>query len=193
MGVDETGAWVRELPVEQRAAAPSWYKKTPEWEFRDGSVLHRVRIEHGIFTGRVVAHVDGTQVFRKTAWGFRHSWPFDVAGRSAILTLVTFPVSAYALTIAGAQIEGGEDPLGLAKPMPKWAWAFVVACLLIPIVTRGGALPMLLGIGAAGACANISRSARPRASRIAWCAAVAVGAWITLAALAVLMAGLTSS
>jgi hypothetical protein len=143
-----------------------------------------------VVTGRVTVHVDGTPVLRKSAWWLRHSWSFDVAGRAAVLTLVTYPTPEYSLTVDGAQLDSAsaQSALRLATPMPKWAWAFAGACLLIPLIAVGGALPMLLGIGGAGLCSRIARSSKPQAQRIGLCALVTFAAWAVFVALVLLTA-----
>jgi len=43
-------------------------------------------------------------------------------------------------------------------PIPWWAWLFAGACILIPIITLGGAVPGALGAGSAGGCVYVARN-----------------------------------
>jgi hypothetical protein len=70
--------------------------------------------------------------------------------------------------------------------MPPWAWIFVGGCILIPIVTLGGALPMALGVGGAAGCGSIARkTSMPTFGRVALCAGVTLLCWGLVAALVV--------
>ena len=103
-------------------------------------------------------------------------------------------MSAHSLTVDGAQLDSpsAQNALGLATPMPKWGWAFAVACLLIPLIAVGGALPMLLGIGGAGLVSHIARSNKPQSQRVGLCAVVTLAAWAMFVALVLLTAGMQS-
>jgi hypothetical protein len=71
--------------------------------------------------------------------------------------------------------------------LPKWAWLFVGACLLVPVLTMGGAVPAVTGILGATACAKAAKASWPAALRIAVCALLAAATWVaTFALLAVL-------
>ncbi|MAE65182.1 MAG: hypothetical protein CMJ18_13000 [Phycisphaeraceae bacterium] len=62
---------------------------------------------------------------------------------------------------------------------PWWAWLFVAGCVLIPILTLGGAIPGAIGGGGAFACHAVAREAsNPTAIRIGICAAILAGCWL---------------
>ena len=76
------------------------------------------------------------------------------------------------------------------QPMPKWAWAFIAACVAIPIVTLGGAIPVLLGIGGAWACAAFSRHpTRTTGAKILLATGTTVLTWALLFAFIATVAG----
>jgi hypothetical protein len=78
------------------------------------------------------------------------------------------PVTARAAPEASAQ-----------GSMPGWAWLFIGACALIPILTLGGAIPGALGGGCAAGCASIAKNTKQTVgTRVALCAAVTGGAWL---------------
>jgi hypothetical protein len=80
--------------------------------------------------------------------------------------------------------NGLPIPGTAADPLPTWAWPFMIACALIPVVTLGGALPALIGFAGASGTMTISRlNKRSRAVRVVACAAVTVVCWTALALL----------
>ena len=63
-------------------------------------------------------------------------------------------------------------------PIPPWAWVFVVACGIIPVLTLGGAIPTGIGVGGAAACIGVARNpSMPVAGRVVLCAVITVGCW----------------
>lgn len=74
------------------------------------------------------------------------------------------------------EIVGQEAPP--PPPAPAWAWIFVAACVAIPVVALGGAIPGALGAGGAGACFQIAKAQKLSAAlRAAICVAVTAGCW----------------
>jgi len=89
------------------------------------------------------------------------------------------------LHVDDAPVPGSEF-----KPIPKWSYAFVGACVLIPIVSLGGAIPAALGIGGAAGVAALARDeSKPLGTRLALSAAVCVGCWTLFVMLILLATG----
>ena len=67
-----------------------------------------------------------------------------------------------------------SDPL----PTPRWAWAFVLACAAVPVLTTVGPISGAVGFAAAGACFAVARhpGASPGA-RAAVCLAITLAAY----------------
>ena len=61
---------------------------------------------------------------------------------------------------------------------PKWVIVFVIICLLVPVVTIGGAIPALIGFGGAALCVSVSKSALSTAIRVVLCSFISLAAWI---------------
>jgi hypothetical protein len=77
----------------------------------------------------------------------------------------------------------GKHATDLPKP-PGWAWGFVAACVAIPVVTLGGAIPGALGAGSAALCHGLARDPkRPEQHRVLLCGLVTVVAWGAFGAL----------
>jgi hypothetical protein len=77
-------------------------------------------------------------------------------------------------------------------PAPPWVWVFVAACVAIPMVTLGGAIPMGVGFGGAAGCHSVSRHpTMSTGGKIAVCLGITVVCWAIVAAvvggLAILM------
>lgn len=64
-------------------------------------------------------------------------------------------------------------------PAPLWAWLFVIPCVLIPIVTVGGAIPGAIGGGGAYTCYAIARDdSKSIGARLMICVAVTALCWL---------------
>jgi hypothetical protein len=74
------------------------------------------------------------------------------------------------------QDPGGEKPKG--PPPSRWVWIFAVACFAIPVVSLGGAIPAMIGVGGGLGCLNIARQlATTTRHKVFQCGAVAAGCW----------------
>jgi hypothetical protein len=98
------------------------------------------------------------------------------------------PPARTPLPIFPAVATDGHDSSPLAPPTirdapstPRWVWAFAIACGVIPVVTLGGAIPGALGLGSAGVCLAVGRSASlSTTAKIGTCAAIVIGSWLFL-------------
>ena len=73
--------------------------------------------------------------------------------------------------------------------VPKWSWFFIVPCLLIPIISFGGAIPAVLGIGGAGLCSAIARRKWPIAVRVILCTFITCICWFFMLIIFAAMTG----
>jgi hypothetical protein len=73
---------------------------------------------------------------------------------------------------------------------PTWVMGFVIANVLIPIVSLGGAIPLVLGFGGATICVNVSKTAMPITARALLCVGITVAAWLMLVLLIEVTAGI---
>ena len=56
---------------------------------------------------------------------------------------------------------------------PRWSWVFVGMCLFIPVLTWGGVIPIVVGVGGALWCRQIAWNfSRRRRTRFIYCAGV---------------------
>jgi hypothetical protein len=82
-------------------------------------------------------------------------------------------------------------------PIPVWVWPFVVACVAIPVLALGGAIPGAIGGGGAFGCVSVARDPEKSLQvRVGICAAITVGCWflfiVVLGGLAVLQSRFAS-
>lgn len=77
------------------------------------------------------------------------------------------------------EIEDVED-LEVAEkpPIPPWAWLFALACIAIPIISLGGAIPGAIGGGGAAGCVGVARDVNKTVStRILVCVVITGVSW----------------
>jgi hypothetical protein len=71
---------------------------------------------------------------------------------------------------------------------PQWAYLFAAVCGAIPIVSLGGLIPAVLGVGGAGGCLKVARlGSLPIPVRLLLCVGITMGSWILFALLLVAM------
>lgn len=63
--------------------------------------------------------------------------------------------------------------------IPWWGYPFAGLCILLPIVTLGGALPGAIGAGCAYGCIQLSRNAALQlGTRVAACIGLTMLCWV---------------
>jgi hypothetical protein len=100
----------------------------------------------------------------------------------SVLTVRYSPIEGVPLLKGIHAIRNGAPvPGSAADPVPKWAWVFIIACALIPVVTLGGGLPALIGFGGVGGTLTVSRLNRwSVALRAGACAVITLACWSAL-------------
>lgn len=79
------------------------------------------------------------------------------------------------------------------QPSPPWAWIFAAICFAIPVISLGGAIPAMIGVGGGLGCLTIARQLKTRTrNRVVLCGAVVAGCWAVFLAFAVGVSMLTS-
>ena len=63
---------------------------------------------------------------------------------------------------------------------PLWAWLFFAACVAIPAVSLGGAIPGAIGFGGGGACLAVAAdNSKAVKLRVVTCAGITLGCWLS--------------
>ena len=165
-------------------------KKTWNIQLEDGT--HTVELDKKWFSGKRTLRVDGQIVATgKSTWAYTGSDDaFQIAAHEGVVHSRTNGfTSNYDLSIDGRSVQTGQ-PTARLQAIPKWAWIFVAACVVMPVITLGGAIPALLGIGGAFGCIIISRHpTRSRRAKIVWSLGVTVLCWGLFIAFITVVAG----
>lgn len=162
-------------------------KKNWNVTLEDGN--HVVELVLG-FGGKRTICVDGRElngeVQAKTNWMGEADLAFPLGRHSALATVRSgFISSKFDLGVDGSSVTTGK-PVSAMPPMPAWGWLFVAACILIPIISLGGALPVLFGLGGAYGCAAVARdSSKSTGLRLGMCVGITALAWILLVVLVI--------
>jgi len=116
--------------------------------------------------------------------------PFHIGEHPAMLTIRSNGISnSYDLFLDGISVSSGK-PYAPLLPTPFWGWIFAVLCALIPLLSMGGAFPILFGLGGATGCIMIARdSKRKTGTRLALCVGITLLTWL----LFIIMLGVAST
>ncbi len=156
-------------------------KKSWMIQLEDGT--HLVELDQRWVSGKRIIRVDGQVVLesKSAPMNTGNDDEFLIGLHKCILHSRTNGfTSNYDLSVDGRSIQTGL-PVAKLQPIPKWVWIFVVACAAIPVVTLGGAIPALLGIGGAAACVVISRHpTRSTRAKTLWAAGITALSWALL-------------
>lgn len=154
-------------------------KKNWTFQLEDGT-SHTVRLEHGQFSGKREIYLDDKPVVKEKKifdTGSSHSFPINDQTCTVVIKATGFGAK-YDCLIGKRSVVTGKEVLP-QLPLPGWAWVFIVACGIIPILTIGGAIPTILGVGGAFYCASVSRdSSKKTGTRVAVCLGTAIACWV---------------
>lgn len=163
---------------------------TEVWTFQLEDGTHRVELEHGYWSGKRRVLIDGVPreetakvVHALMDQGSDHTFEFNEHTITICIRTngLTF---SYDLVLDGTSVRTGR-PVVNPGTTPTWAWVFMVACGIIPVLTLGGAVPTAIGVGGAAGCRKIARGASHSGVRIGLCLLVTVACWLVVVALVV--------
>ena len=115
-----------------------------EWHLSLEDGLHTVVYEVSTFGGKRTITVDNVRQIEETRrpWEMGADIPFRINQHTGAVHMRSGMLrTKYDLSIDGVSIETGQ-PAAALLPLPGWAWIFIGACALIPIITLGGAVPL---------------------------------------------------
>jgi hypothetical protein len=150
------------------------------WTFELDNEQHIVKIDHGYFSGKKVIYLDGEvlEESRKIIdTDSEHT--FQIGDHTCRIVVESNWVKFnYDLIVDGRSIESGEA-FRRRPPLPAWSWIFIAACVAIPVVTLGGLIPTLIGVGGAFFITIIGRGERLSTTvRVALSTAITGLCWI---------------
>jgi hypothetical protein len=161
-----------------------------EWHIDEQTVS----ADLNLLTGRETIALDGDIIFDKISWKFRNEVPVKLrSGRDAktVVRMKYGLIPNIILLVDGVEIAPTTQ--GTSKPVPWWGWVFVGACVVLPIVTVGGAIPAAVGFGGAALNGKIAGSDWNVAARVLAMSAVTLAAWILVFGLILALAAILGS
>lgn len=147
-------------------------KKPIEWENQvDGK---NYAFSYQKVKGKHVLTINGTPTeiksgFKSSMLGFDEKFMLD--GKEAQLVINN---KVPDIAVDGVFLKSGKKYV----PSPAWVVVFSILCLLIPIISLGGALPALLGCGGLALCVSVSKTSLPSAVRVILCTLITLLAWV---------------
>ena len=88
------------------------------------------------------------------------------------------------------QLSYGPTEAQIRANTPQWVYFFVALCGVLPILTLGGLIPVVVGFGGAGSCLQVSRvQSLPGAARVLVCVAITVACWLVVGLLVLVVMG----
>jgi hypothetical protein len=153
------------------------------WTIELGGTQHTIELEHNSITGKRTIRLDGNPVEQSSKFNDTGgTYKIPINGSTCTVLIKTNGITySYDCLLDGVSVETGKEVQAPppSAPIPKWAWIFVVACVLIPIIALGGAVPAAIGIGGAYGCVAISRKAeKSTETRLLLCIGVTFLCWI---------------
>ncbi len=145
--------------------------------------------------GRHIISLDGCEINRKLVFGAKNICSFErvIAGRSrgfqVDLRSKGLMGCRCKVTEDGKEIYSADHKLAIPRTRvfafkewfadtPRWSWIFIGLCILIPVVTLGGAVPAIIGFLGAWSCQTLARQTKWHAFlRLALCALVTLVSW----------------
>ena len=141
-------------------------------------VYERIKGKHTITVNGDTTVVNGS--FMSIVLGFDEPFMFD--GKPARLVLEKQPDVAY----NDIYLQSGKSYI----QRPTWVIVFAVLCILIPVFSKGGAIPAVLGFCGAWLCCKVSKMTLSVTSRAVLCVLITIGAWALLFFLIVVLTGI---
>jgi len=163
---------------------------------------HEVKmfVNEGFFSDKLAIYVDGKLRFEKQVGYFSLKgqrnffvnsddwtieWKWKLSWKRAYPKYVTLKLHDRVLAEytddmrEEAKQAANETAEANKEPVPRWAWIFMGACGLIPVVSLGGAIPALIGFLGASIVRKISLdSSRSVSTNVAYCAGTTLLTWV---------------
>lgn len=118
---------------------------------------YQITFKPNIWTGKHTLKVNGipTDLKRTKFQSFTGlDQPIMLGNKEARLVMIGRKVD---IAIDGVYIDSKKPYLPL-KSLRWWSWVFVLACMIIPIISMGGALPAMIGVLGSMYCVKIGVS-----------------------------------
>jgi hypothetical protein len=153
---------------------------TQNWLIDIPTGQHAIRLVRSDLTGWTDVFVNGEKLVKSQLERRRRGRElvFEKDDVRYVATLKSsFASGSFELNVNGNNVLT-DNPV---PPLPKWSWIFIAACVAIPIVSLGGAIPAAVGVGGAYAVSAIARdSSMSVAERAVISLGIVVACWIAI-------------
>lgn len=151
--------------------------KTKQWSVNIDGANYQITFTPNQWSGKHKLEVNGKQVELQkspfqTFTGMDR--PLKLGNKECRFVIIGNMVD---IAVDGAYIES-KKPYVPLKSIPWWSWIFVFACIAIPIVALGGALPVVIAMFGAIYCVRVSVSPYTKTSKkVLSCIGITALAW----------------
>lgn len=149
-----------------------------QWRATIDGAAYDIAFKPGVWTGKHKLIINGETVDlpRKAFAGYTGmDVPVRIGPKEGRFVLVENKAD---IALDGVFLGSGKPYAPLA-PIPKWAWIFVALCAAIPVVTLGGALPVVFGLLGVVSCLRVARSQSMKSGvKALACAGITILAWL---------------
>jgi hypothetical protein len=154
------------------------------WSFQLDDSTHTVELDHGYYSGKRKVTLDG-KVIQNTAnilhvfFDIGSQFTFQINNHSGTIVIHTngFRFTSD-LVIDGKSMETGQE-VKLPAPISGWIWFLIIACAMIPVISLGGIIPILIGFGGVTGCLKVVQNPRINVrQRFIFCVGITILCWL---------------
>ena len=157
------------------------------WKINVNGEDHEVAFTPNQWSGKHRLTIDGENIeLKKSPFQFLvgTDQPINVAGKECRFVLIGNKAD---IAVDGTYINNNKPYVPL-KRMPWWTWIFIVACIAVPIVSLGGALPIVIALLCSALCVRISVFPNMNTGiKVLCCFGISALAWALLGVLVLIM------
>jgi hypothetical protein len=119
---------------------------------------HIVEADISPVSSRETVAVNGVVVSNAHSMKFRnrHEVPLGPGSSGTVeISSTWYGFPRCRLVVDGLEIppsHGASPGSSAPRELPRWSWIFFVLCGAIPVITLGGVIPVLIGVGGIAAC-----------------------------------------
>ncbi len=150
-----------------------------KWNVTVDGVAHELSYEKKFWSGKLFVIVDGEKTEMKRT-SFSESFtgidkPFYIGEKECRFVAIGNKID---IAIDGMYIDSKKPYVPLEK-MPSWNWVFIALLIALPIMTLGGALPIVLAFLGITLCVRISiLPSMSTTGKVFSCIGITAGAWM---------------
>eukprot|EP00824_Muranothrix_gubernata_P015274 TRINITY_DN31758_c0_g1_i2.p1 TRINITY_DN31758_c0_g1~~TRINITY_DN31758_c0_g1_i2.p1 ORF type:complete len:197 (+),score=40.17 TRINITY_DN31758_c0_g1_i2:29-592(+) len=170
------------------SSASSLLVMKKQWVFDVDDVTHTVDVELNMLNGSRTLQLDGEAILSVPGAMFdmtrflcgTHIHSFLVEGHPSELHVDYDNVwPALRIYVDGFAPEDGAAPM---KPRPRWAWFYIVLCLLVALFFRGTLLALSIALsGTLGVRVVARLDRRDEKTRMMFCMGIVAICWVFMA------------